>query len=371
MLIFGIGAILSHYAGSLMILIVLTLSVFLAAFFRKARCQNIKRVKTRVPVYFLILSSVLWVSWYMEVSKGLNFERVAHRAFVIMTRFILGIEGTPIRSGAGYATRETETIYWILYKFFHALLVFFIFLGAVCAAISLWKKKGKSRTIEYHTASISALALLLPSVLFPFGLGFDRILNFSLVFVSPHVILGVFYVGRLLGEKAVDYQSMKKLVVKGSTVMIICLYLSGLFLFSSGLIFHLGGQQVPPYSIGLNPDAGWPVYNQQHVSGGSWVSKHIEYNTRIAVYNPWPSEGTRDAVLISEFIHRKNVIGISERRATPPQQKYVFATNRPMFKRESRREYISTFNNIFYEKVLSKSNRVYDNGKSWLFYTGT
>ena len=99
----------------------------------------------------------------------------------------------------------------------------------------------------------------------------DRVLQITLLLLSPLAMIGW-----------ISLTSKFKVKME-SSVKIFSVYLMIFFLFSSGVIFAINGDKIPPYCVALNKKAGWPAPNEGEVIGAIWCEEYIDekYNCKV------------------------------------------------------------------------------------------
>lgn len=307
-----------------------------------------------------------WIVWYLFSASGVNFYRVVGVGYEIIASLPFP---TTERSGAAYATTGFTSIYWILYKFLYIALVGLIGVGMISALYSTVTSSDDARSVEYSLFSAVVFAFLVASVVFTFGMGFDRTLQIALFVVSPFALVGsrtaVSIVSQLAGFlPRSDLRSrIDSIPIDG----LFAVFLAVLFLFSSGTVFALAGQQVPPYNINVDEDAGWPVYSQSEVEATRWLANHAN-DESVAVYNEWSHIKSRDGLLVSEVIPADELEPIWLKRTSLNHSAYVYVSKKPMRKLNSDSEYIDVQKTPFYTETLSTAEVVYSNEEVTIYY---
>lgn len=362
---FGSALVFSHYGVSLLLVVFLGFSLVARYVVRIAFGIEIETRITHPGLIAFLFA--FWVVWYLFTASGVNFYSVA--GIVLQTLEALPFPKTG-RSGVAYATKDFKSVYWLMYKFLHVILVGLISISIVVGSLyTLFIDYENTRLAEYTLFSVGVFCFLASSAVVPFGMGFDRTLPIALFFISPFAIVGA------KATIAVASHLAARLPLKGLRTRIdaipadkcFAVLLAILFLFSSGTVFALGGQPLPPYNINLNEDAGWPVYTQDEVEATRWLESHIGNNATVAVYNHWEQIKSRDGLLVSEVIPTDRIIPIWLDRATLEKSAYVYVSHKPM-KYLTNDSYIDVHETLFYKQTLSKAPVVYRNNKATIYY---
>jgi hypothetical protein len=204
---------------------------------------------------------------------------------------------------------------------------------------------------------------------FTFGMGFDRTLQIALFILSPFAVGGAIALVSVASWFAARQSGGLRARVDSIPVRgLFAVFLAVMFLFSSGTVFALGGQPLPPYNINLDEEAGWPVYTQSEVEATRWLESNISEDATVAVYNDWEHIKSRDGLLVSEVIPSSEIEPIWLSRTSLNESAYVYVSHKPMHKLGSDTAYIDVRETPFYEETLSRAETVYENDKVTIYY---
>lgn len=312
-----------------------------------------------------------WIVWYLFTASGMNFDRVVGIGATLLESLPFPSSG---RSGAAYATTGFESWFWIVYKLLHILLLGLIGVGLLGTVYTIITDAESDRSTEYTLLAAGVFGFLVASVVVTFGLGFDRTLQIALFVLTPFAIVGAkdiasaaaWLTTRLPPSLPVPTGLLSRidaLPIKG----LFAVFLAVLFLFSSGTVFAVGGEQVPPYNINYDEEAGWPVYSQSEVNATRWLANHTDGN-RVAVYNEWEQIKSRDGLLVSEVIPADELEPIWLNRTSLNHSAYVYVSQKPMKKLHSDTEYIDVTATPFYQQTLAEATVVYRNKKVTIYH---
>ncbi len=364
-LAFAVALTFSHYGVSLLFTAFLGSALLARYTVQTVTTVDVDARLTR-PMLIGCLG-VFWVVWYLFSASGVNFYRVVGVGYELLSVLPFPMAE---RSGAAYATAGFTSVYWLIYKFLYITLVGLIGIGTLDALSGIVTSRDNPRSIEYTLFSAGVLAFLVASVVFTFGMGFDRTLQIALFVVSPFAIVGVRTVVSTLSWVVVrlSRNGLRERIAAVPVEGLFAVFLAVLFLFSSGTVFAFGGEQVPPYNINVNEDAGWPVYTQSEVDATRWLATHTDTNDTIAVYNEWDQIKSRDGLLVSEVVPADELEPIWLNRTTLNRSGYVYVSHKPMLKLDSDREYIDARETTFYRRTLSTAERVYTDENVTIYY---
>jgi uncharacterized membrane protein len=374
-LAFAVALTFSHYGVSLLFVGFLAFALVARYVVQAVTTINVSTRITRPSLVGFL--SAFWVVWYLLTASGVNFYRVVAVGYEM-------IESLPFpmseRSGVAYATTGFESGYWIAYKFIYIILLGLIGVGIVSALYVIYTDRDAARSTEYTLFSAGVFCFLVLSVVFTFGMGFDRTLQIALFVVSPFAIVGSkaaasfasWLAARLpnpnrLPNLKIDLRAcIDSVPIEG----LFAVFLAVLFLFSSGTVFALADQQVPPYNINLDEDAGWPVYSQSEVAATRWLETHVSDNATVAVYNNWEHIKSRDGLLVSEVVPPDELESIWLSRTSLDGSAYVYVSHEPMKKLNSgtEYEYIAVRKTPFYKEILSEAEVVYRDDNVSIYY---
>jgi len=341
LILFSFSLVVTHYGVSYLFMLSLIL-LFLMSYYLKS--------KNIFTLNYLILFVTLTLGWYMFVALGNKYEMVVSIGNHIVKELAkLSIPAE--RTGISYALYEVDTFLWNIYKLIHIMLQIFIIIGFILLLHNFYKRKPKELNIIH--LSIPFYILLSLQIVLTYGMGFDRILQITLTLLSPIALFGFIYIFKF--KKNVDIEKIK---------VLFALYLFIFFLFNSGLVFKLCNDRVPSYSIALDIDAGWPVYNESEVNCMLWLKSHESQEYYVAAFNIWSIIKSRDGLLLSEFYPENEIVRLTPDRERLVSGTYIFfgKTSIGKVKLTGLREiggYINITETAFYSNVLLKSHKIY------------
>ena len=344
--------ITSHYGVSYVFMLSLIFALIMFYVLNKGEESS-----SLLTLNFVSLFSALAVGWYMFVASGEKFETIVGIGNHILNK-ITEILKPDYRSGISYLEYRTPSITWQIYKYLYVILQIFILIGILRLLILILKRKVKNPEIAY--LSIAFYSLLAFQVFTTYGMGMDRVLQITLVLLSPFAVIGCITIVRAINS-VIKGLSLKVTTPTSSfsAVKLFATFLMIFFLFNSGFIFAVVRDTLPPYCIALNKSAGWPVFNQGEVMGASWIKKYLklENNTRIA------ARLGKGELLLSECIGKENVKGIRKTNiinAYLPSNVYVYFGS--MLIRDEKFKESKLFH-----LIINERDKLYDNGKCMVF----
>lgn len=222
-----------------------------------------------------ILSILAPISWFIYSAQGLRFEIIVEvmlaKVSALLKTFHAG--QLPSRTGANYAAREFTSFLWLYYKYANILVVASSGIGFLLYCYKQMKQREYTRYIPVSGFFLGFTGL---GVFIMPGIGFDRILQLSLLALSPLVVYTVYSIQRHSTNTFPDNRVI--------TVAVLVFAVS-FALTSSGIAFHLSGEAPPRYAITVQDDPDWNTYTKSQVSGARWA-KSLSKQQRIGILNP-------------------------------------------------------------------------------------
>jgi uncharacterized membrane protein len=357
--IFSFSLVVSHYGISYFFMISLIFVIL------------VSKLKINTDTYFLsptytLLFSVLTLSWYLYVAGGDIFENITQIGYHFI-RSIADILQLDNRSAVTYLSYNSNGTLWSAYKLIHIALQFFIFVGILNLLRSIIRKRTKS--FEISLLSIVFYIFLFVQIFKTYGMGLDRIVQITLILLSPLSLWGVVscikYLSniyariiprRLIRNKrnedsntifeSVSINKNNKSNVSQKARLYFAMFLMIFFVFNSGFIFEAAGDSLPGYCININNSAGWPVYSESEISGISWLKSHENEQNSVAIFNQWWFLKSRDGLLAVEYFYSKNLIPI-QTNTTRLYDSYMFLGKYSMERVEEGEKYVDLEDTLF------------------------
>ena len=336
-IIFSVSMVVSHYGTTYISLFYILMAWFLLSFMKNtigdSENANLKNSKT-ITTTFVILYSVIAVSWYMYVSGSTAFNAIVHIGdhvyYSIYTDFFNPVarEGS-VMSAIGIHEPAQSLARFISRYIFHATQLFII-IGVIRLLIQRNKMKFER---EYIAMTLVSTVIIFMCIMLPFFSGklhMDRIYLILLLFLSPFCILGgetvfkgILKLFRLVSSRfkqkqacASDQRRYSKQDNRYSDatpninkmyVLLVFIVLVPYFLFNTGFVWEVTGDA--PTSISLSMErmkrssdenanvsfSGAYTY-EQDVFSARWLSKSIDnknpvYSDKLSYWYILPSYG--------------------------------------------------------------------------------
>ncbi|SFL56852.1 Uncharacterized membrane protein [Halogranum rubrum] len=359
---FGTMLIFSHYGTSLLFIGVLAATIVVVAVAKRLDVVDGATPTVLSPLFIAFLA-VEWIIWYLFSAAGENFDRIASVLGALLTQNL----GSSGRSGIGYATKTFESPTWMVYKFLVAALVGLICIGVLWMLYSAVTRRDNRTHFEYTVFSALLVSFLVSSVLLTYNVGFDRTLLLVLVALPPFAVVGLRTL-LSLGPKVSDRISTEP--SSKAVASVFTIFLVALFFFSSGAAFAVAGEDVPAYSINLEKDAGWPVYERSEVAATRWLDENARPESRVVVYNQWSALKSRDALLVREVISSDQIVYALPNTDYLGSGQYVYISDKPMVQDVDdrvERVYINPEETRFYRRHVVGESKIYSSGDAQIY----
>lgn len=355
--------IISHYSTSFLFVAFFAVSYVIVLGSKKTDLLRRGQGFWFVRPMFVVLFGTLWLFWFMFTSGGLNFERIVIATETALVElFVAGSSG---RSGVGYVTESFGSSLWTVYKGIYVVLIACIGIGILRELIALYNRGVIDKRGEIAILAAVVYGFLGSSVVVTFNLGFDRALHISLVVLSPFAIIGL----RSIIKQASQQVSIAPGFNRSHATKVFAVFLAVMFLFSSGAVFTVAGDEIPPYSIGLDEEAGWPVYSSSEIAAARWVDQNTRDDAMVGVYSRDLKRNDRDALLLSEFLPEENMDLILPTTATATNSSYMYVSDKPSYVEVGSYETVDPQQTRYYGQVLAGADEVYTSGDALVYHT--
>lgn len=365
-IIFSFSLVVTHYGVSHLFMLFLLFSIVFVFFFREGGKQN-----DIVRPSFGLLYSIITIGWFMYVAGGVTFNNVVSIGGHIYTNLFEILQSPPGRSGIGYATSEMPTMAWEIYKYLHYAFQVFIILGIAKLLLSIIRKKRLVQDVEFAAFSLASFSFLITSALITFSMGMDRAIQITLLLLTPFATIGfinLFQVLSIIFGYSIHRKTSSKVKTRVDLpIKIFSVFLAFFLLFNSGVIFEISKDPFPAL-FNLNNSTEFPVYSTEEITGALWLENYAQ-NTHI-------SSDDRDELLLSEFFPRDDISTFDPNTTILRSQSYLylghFAAEEEKILGKNlfgfNKEHIRINDTVFYNSVLRKENKVYNNGGCEIYY---
>jgi len=314
--------------------------------------------KRNISLGFVLLFTIFTLAWYIYVSGSsafYSFVRVGdHIASTLFSQFL----NPEAAQGLKLILMERASPLREVGKILHLLSQFFIVVGIFTSSLKIINVKfGK----EYKAFALVNLALCLAGIAIPYfasSLNTTRLYHITLFFLAPFCVIGgIVTFNRIRGESGMRFgeESMK------GSLKLLSVFFAIFLLFNSGFIYKVAKDN--PGSISLDNTIDSLGFNDKEIHAAKWV---VDITDSYPIYAE-----TSGCLLLSEFAFYRVRLFSTETKELPPKAYvYLRSLNLKGFitDRETGYIYGEFLNSTFYNNVITKKNKIYDNGGSEIYH---
>jgi len=369
--IFLVGIAVSHY-GTSYILMMLLVGAYLLNVFKIKKMKTANKnfnSESALNLNLVIYTFTIVLSWYLFIGGSINFDALINIFQQIsgsLQEFLdpYSVEGLNfIVSQKSFTHNITKVIYLVVN--------FLISVGFFVSFKKDYLKRNFSLELnfnqDYESFSIFSYTILLVSLAIPYTstqIGTPRLYHISLIFLAPYFTIGFIFLIRVLSKKLNKIKNDKVVIV---------IFLSILFWFSTGLIYEVTNDD--PTSISLNTSIVHPKFHfkQTEAFSSQWLSLNKKNDSDV-----FADENGR--FILYDFIYGdyKDVKIFTNETYEVDSGSYIFLDylnvkfDEVVFMKRTPtdfyREYPSLKESPFYLNFIKKSNKVYENSESEIYY---
>lgn len=371
-IIFGFSLSVSHYGLSYIYMFSL-ISVYSMLFLMEnQRIQEVKAFlyirfynsmnndlkKRNISPGFVLLFVIFTLTWYIYVSSSsafYTFVRIGdHIASTLLNQFL----NPAAAQGLKFILMKRATPLGEVTKILHILSQFFIVVGIFTSSINVINIKfGK----EYKAFALVNLVLCLAGIAIPYfssSLNTSRFYHITLFFLAPFCIIGGIatfnrikeMLGTRLSEKSVN-----------DSLKLLSIFFAIFLLFNSGFIYEVAKDN--PRSISLDTTIDYPRFNDREFYSAKWL---VDIKDSYPIY---ADEFGRLLLYESEF-YRVKPFFAKTRELPSGAYIYLRSLNLKGFIMDHEKTgytYVELSISTFYNNVIIKKNKIYDNGGSEIY----
>ncbi|SDK72294.1 DUF2206 domain-containing protein [Natronorubrum texcoconense] len=368
------GIVTSHYATSFILIGLFAPVAFVDVVSRyRSDAIHVERTAIFVGVGLWVYFVLFNVLWYGTVSEGTNLELILAVSAETLTNVEAFMATPESRSGVDYATRDLPGgALWEWYRLLNVVLLGLVSVGLLATA----RRVLVERVIHpYHVFAAGCYALIAVTIVLPFDIGFDRILQLALFVLAPYLIVGAV---ALATATASVLESTRRIATASNARKAACVFIVVYLLFSTGAGFALAGDETPPYAIYLDDDnwEEWNVAYPSELAAAEWVSTHSQSDEIATLPGPpnhwWHN---KDFMILSGYYEQEEFVWFERDTDSVPPGTCIYLGNEmsddgrmPYFDTETETlEHTEFAETTFYEAVVVDSNRVYDSGSATIY----
>lgn len=326
--------------------------------FFEVKQRNINNDYRFFSLTFVFLMSTFTLAWYMYISSSSVFDIIISTFYSMINSLKTGFFN-PDEVEALNAIIGNLSIFHNITKYLHLLTQLLIFVGIISSLTSRNKLEKEYLGMSLFFFGICFVSLVLPNT--SVTMGTSRVYSICLIPLALFFTVGSTKICNKLNK-------LIRVTKNGKTrsfYKLFSVFLAIFFLFNSGLIYHLA--QDNPSSISLdNIRHPRVVYNDEDFFGVQWAVQNKEKN-EFNIYT-----GACDKFLLYNFIDEKKINVFTSNTIDVASNSYILLgplsiqdheiVNSYFEKSGFRREYLPLESSNFYNKVVSKSSKIYNNG---------
>lgn len=371
LIIFYASIVVSHYALAYIFLVFIAL-IFIISRFRHGFDDTFN-------VKIVLLSSLLPISWYAlgPASPLISLTYVIRAIFVQLSTGMMDELGMTASDVA--TIPSTFTITNLINRLLPALTIFLLIIGFLAIIFS---SKGRSVSGTFKVMLTIAATILAASIVVPSiatSLNFTRFYGITLLLLAPCFVLG----GQILLAKTVKVWKKIKWIPKRQinikrknvdwSMLLIAILLSAYFLSQVGVLNRVSGAEVHCYNVDFDRmitsnDSQVKIslfsnyLSEQDVFSAKWLSNNKDKTT--AVLSDFLSEGH---VLRSYGLVPDTLLLRITNTTIPPPGTLIYLGSLNIVQNVITTD-TGSFNTSEISFLLDKSNLVYSNGNSQIWY---
>jgi len=322
--LFAFSLVVSHYGLSYIYLLMLLTGILLFYSINKIveYKGNGSRITTKLKdnflgqnsilkISFVLLFFVFTLSWYMYVSSSSSFNSIARISNHIINSISTDLLNPEAVQGLSIINAQISSPLHQIPKYLNLLFQFFILIGVFSNLKSI--KKFKSSYVIFSFVSLFILALSVVLPYFASSLNMTRIYHITLFFLSPFAIIGAIYSLKFISKLFKISWTKKQFNL---SLKIISVLLIILFLFYTGFIYEITGDNPTSFAISNSADGGYPFFTCQDVESAKWL---YNYGNKDYIYADWYKYH-----LIADFEPQKKILTLNENFEKINGSSYIF-----------------------------------------------
>lgn len=323
--------------------------------------QTLNNVLFKLNLSILYLVFIL--AWYLNISESSLFDALIN----VSDKFISQLSIDLINPNSVESLRiiaSNISLFHEIAKYLHLCTLIMLSIGIALTLLGYIKEK---INLEYFIFSSIFYIIAISSLLLPgtsVNIGTDRAYIIFLNILAPFFIIGFIYCFKLFSTitKSHSNQDGK------NNFKILSIFLSIFLLFNSGFVYEIANDN--PTSIALSPNIQSIKFNESEVYAASWLGSQTQTHVLAGDFGRF---------IIYNNIKHTNVNVIGNEISYIPSNYFIFLDS-IMVKdnqlvistRKSSgisREKVRFTDSMFYIKVVTISNKIYNNGGAYVYKT--
>lgn len=279
LLIFTAAIVVSHYGTSYIYLLLLLLFIFLTYVFKylniKLQDLNIKYISTNIfenyknthfSLTFIIFFLVFAFSWYIYISDSSALWTITKIGNHVISNLYDFLNPDSVQ-GLSYIASSKNSILREIAKYVQLISQFFIVFGFF---IVFFSKEKYEFSDDYNILSFAALIILFIGITIPFfgsAMNTSRLYQLMLIVLSPFCVIGGSKLFKLLSSSInINFSSSK----------FFALFLIIFFIFNTGFVYEIVGDQSQMVSINTEIKDHYPIFSDEDLYGVKWLMRSTD-----------------------------------------------------------------------------------------------
>lgn len=369
--IFLAGIAVSHYGTSYILILFLLGAYFVNALFKST--ANRLNSHSALNLNLIIYTFTIALFWYIFIGGSTTFDALVNIFQQITSSLQEFLDPSEVE-GLNFIVSQKSFTHNIT-KVLYLAVNFLISVGFFVSFKKDYLKRNFNLQLnfnhDYELFSICSYMVLVVSVTIPYTstqIGTPRLYHIALIFLAPYFTVGFIFLIRVLSKKLANLNNLIK-----NEKFVILFFLFILFWFSTGLIYEIANDD--PTSVSLNTSIVHPKFHfkQTEAFSSSWLSLNKKSNSFV-----YADENGR--FILYDFIYDdyKNIKIFNNGTYEVDSCSYIFLNylnvkfDEVVFMKRTPtdfyREYPPLKESPFYINFINKSNKIYDNSESEIYY---
>lgn len=289
-IVFSFSIAVSHYAFSYIFILSLFFSLIVVKLIQRADKKNITSLNVppntkqisfeKLMGYnFNILFIIFVLSWYMYISRGSAFSVIVRIGDSVLNSLFTDFLNPEKAQGLQVITSSAQSEMRNITKYLHIISIFFISIGMFKLIV---KRRDTQSSNSYIAFSFSYFLICVVGVAVPL---FASQLNTSRLYHLSLPVLAIFFsIGGTSFFNVILCRKFNAFWINKSTkqtLKLLSIFLSIFFLFNSGLMYELKGEESS--SVSLNHTYYPFIYNDEEILKTKWIL--LTKNQTAAIYS--------------------------------------------------------------------------------------
>ncbi|KKG56897.1 hypothetical protein DU64_05285 [Methanosarcina mazei] len=344
-ILFYFSLIISHYGLSYIFMFSIIFVEIILYFYNSKN----KETSSKITYSFILLYTVLCLSWYMYTSDSSTFNSIIRLGNNIISNISEDFFNPVHVQGLEVLMMEAVSPIHQIHKYLQLIVQLFISIGVISLLLKRTNMNFNKRYIAFTYINFLYLLCCFAVPFFASSLNTTRLYQITLLILSPF-----FIVGGIVTFKSIIWILKKPWSYKNYMIVIklFSVFLLIFLLFNSGFIYEITKDD--PTSISLNNSINSFFFNNQEYICANWVHDrntnselHADVYRRLLLISFEGAENTFDLSNDIQNISKNSLIYVGS---------YNINNN------------IFSYSEINISKISSKTNKIYSNAGAQVYH---